>query len=376
MNSRTIRIHDNGKYYCPFTECDYSELKKNFNRLATHGRNRHNCELVTYEKMKNNWQKQVQIDEQNFKMSTLNQIGVVLLKKFISKRDTDLLNAVVTMAETICENQNSFLKKVTISGGMQMIDIPSDFFICPAHPKFYYAANLFKKLNERIGRLIGKDYKISGNLSVIQTPYGSTNQFIHADNMLKNRYNGLIVLSKEAKPTEFLPKPKVEIAIFNQPELDEKSGKITDPVLRNQFKKKFQCFWDPIEELEERILPISNEPLTAGDMIFFEADMIHRGVACDGNKTLLFFHAQPSCLNLKDIEDIGVQFHVGLVGGLFYGNNPKNKNDMDEYFSLIKMHDDSISGSHVSLFDLLHEVPKNSYLKWYKTKFSNKKLKI
>ena len=106
--------------------------------------------------------------------------------------------------------------------------------------------------------------------------------------------------------------------------------------------------------------PISNEPLQKGDLVLFEADMLHRGAASYENKTLMFFHTCPGDVNVE----ADVQFHAGLLGSLIFGNIPTNKEDKDIYYNMIRMHDHSIDGSVVKIPDLLNPAASKAYKKW------------
>ncbi len=86
-----------------------------------------------------------------------------------------------------------------------MINIPTQLLINHNSP-FGFSRNLFQELVKKIRRFLGEENYITGNLSILQSPDGSSNQFIHSDNILHNRYNRLLVVSEEAVPTQFIPK--------------------------------------------------------------------------------------------------------------------------------------------------------------------------
>lgn len=88
---------------------------------------------------------------------------------------------------------------------------------------------------------------------------------------------------------------------------------------------------------------ISSRPLKRGDLVLFEADMIHRGDACLGNKTLLFFHFRKHAVTVE--EDL--QFHVGLLGSMVYGHIPSIRQDKNAYFGSIREHNESLEDTNV-----------------------------
>ncbi len=87
--------------------------------------------------------------------------------------------------------------------------------------------------------------------------------------------------------------------------------------------------------------------------------MVHRGDACSDNKTLLFFHARPNA----DVEE-DLQFHAGLLGSLIYGHIPPSINDKNEYYGMIRKHNESIKKAKVPLTELLEEKVRICYEKW------------
>jgi hypothetical protein len=355
-----------GKLYCPI--CGRTTDASNFSRFQKSCRKRCNVELKKKTKFRKfsfqnssnmslkDWQEKINVSENMFSKKLLNETGVVLIKKFICKQEVNLLNGIVSVAR----NMKRKLVMQTISGGMKMINVPCHRFT-KSDEDFAFACDFFVELTSRIQDLIGDNYQIVGDISIIQTPKGCSNQFIHADNILKSRYNGLLVLSNEAPPTEFFPKKEDDVGIFESPTLNM-NGEIDNQVEKMAFRKKFQVMWEPIRELENQMKPVSQLPMEYGDLVLFEADMLHRGVGSKENKTLMFFQAVPK------IEEESVQFHMGLIGGYFYGNNPSDIQKKEEYFNLLKMHNDSVSKPPVPLQNLLAEEPKISYLNWLKTK--------
>jgi hypothetical protein len=172
------------------------------------------------------------------------------------------------MAKTL--NFHKEMKENTISGGTKMIDIPvSRFGKDDVH--FAFGANMLKIITARIQKMIGNEYSIVGDFSILTTPNGAQKQFIHSDNILKNRYNGLIVLSDTATPTLFLPKQQPDVAIYSSPLLDV-NRKIVDVNIRSKLKEKYSLMSGPVEEIERQMRPLSSRPLKRGDLVLFEAE--------------------------------------------------------------------------------------------------------
>ncbi len=101
--------------------------------------------------------------------------------------------------------------------------------------------------------------------------------------------------------------------------------------------------------------PVSDSSLKSGDLVLFKADMVHRGDACLGNKTLLFFHARP---NTRNVEEEDLQFHAGSLGSLSYGHSPRSVSDKNCYYTMIRMHDESVKGDKVPLRELIGDKVK------------------
>jgi hypothetical protein len=305
------------------------------------------------------WQESISIPFGEVKGSLkhmLDSYGEVVITKFLDSNEVDILNGCTAMAKTLIVHKE--MKEGTISGGTKMIDIPVYRFE-KDDIHFAFGANILKNITDRIQKMIGDEYSIFGALSFLTTPNGAQKQFIHSDNILKNRYNGLIVLSDTAAPTLFLPKQWPDVAINASPLLDE-DGKILDPNIRTKLKEKYSYMWGPVEEIERKMRPLSSKPLKRGDLVLFEADTVHCGDASSDNKKLLFFHARDNNASVQ--EDL--QFHAGLLGSMIYGNIPGTLQDKNDYFGMIKRHDESLKDATVSLPSLLNEEVTEAYLKW------------
>jgi hypothetical protein len=390
FTTKVIEIQPDGKYHCPDSTCCVSETPTNFHRLVKHCV-KHSIKLSKakvkkestireenriakrkakkrkiIEEMDENitierWQQNIMLNlseaDGNLKLMLMN-CGVIVVREFIDSKDVDILNGCVRIAQFLSERDESEIEERIISGGTLMIDIPVNHF-AKENVNFSSGANVLDLVSQMIKKMLGDEYSIVGDLSFLTTPNGVQKQFIHSDNILKNRYNGLIVLSDFATPTLFLPKQQPDVTINASPLLDL-NGKIVDPNIRTKIKEKYSYMWGPVEEIESKMRPLSSKPLKRGDLVLFEADMVHRGDESMVNKTLLFFHARDSTATVQ--EDL--QFHAGLLGSMIYGNIPGKRHDKNEYFGIIKRHDEALKDATVSLPSLLNEDVSKEYMKW------------
>ncbi|KAI8893677.1 hypothetical protein BC833DRAFT_635794 [Globomyces pollinis-pini] len=94
------------------------------------------------------------------------------------------------------------------------------------------------------------------------TPDGADKQFIHSDNVIKERFNGLIVLSKTATATIFLPKQYP----------DRVSGLHLYPVVQFLNRPRESCLSpanDVLQELESRIINAVGEDYELGPSLSY-----------------------------------------------------------------------------------------------------------
>lgn len=388
-----------GKYHCPIPECTYSETTTNFHRLVKHCNIKHSICLTKFkvkkastlhhEKLENQrkqrkkrhipqhriqllteeqWQEAILLHRSdldgNF-ASVLEANGVVVVRNFLDSKDVNILKGCVRIAKLLTEMTPAPLEEYTISGGIKMINIPADNF-SKDDRNFSSGADVLDSVSAQIRKMLGNQFNLVGDISILTTPFGAQKQVIHSDNILKNRYNGLIVLSESATPTIFLPKQQPDIPILERPLLNA-NGTISDKSLRTRLKDKYWYMWEDLQELERKMRPVCGRPLKSGDLILFEADMVHRGDTCNDNKTLLFFHASNTTSRVE--EDL--QFHAGLLGSMVYGENPKNPQQKNNYFEMIRRHDQSIENAIVPLIGLLGDEVQASYNEWLaKQKFT------
>ena len=274
---------------------------------------------------------------------------------FLDPIEVDVLQACVMIAKMLLNVDESGITETVITGGTHAMNIPVAKFT-EENCQFKPARNVCKNISDRLKVILGNEYDLVGDFAILTTPGGAQRQYIHSDSIFKNQYNGLIVLSASAKPTIFLPKQHPDICIYEKPALN-KNCRIVDKAVRSQVQQKFSGFWGPISKLEKQMRPITANPLQSGDMILFEADMVHRGDVCSDNKTLLFFHAQQAS---NEPVSSNTQNHAGMLGHLIYGCTP-SKREEQEYFTFLNRHINSISAPVVDLTTFLDE----STIDWY-----------
>jgi hypothetical protein len=376
----------NDIYQCP--QCSRFEQPKNFSRLNKHAKAEHKIAL-THIKINDStkrkkeqiskqvrkkqpilhkpkipkspnqvWQNQISVLPENVTTEKLKQFGVLVVRNFLAPREVDVLNGCVEMAKR--DVKDGKLVETSISGGTLMINIPVVDFKKDTGG-FKFGIDTLEEISSRIKNMVGDNFSIVGDLSILTTPNGAEKQCIHADNILKNRYNGLLVLSETASPTRFLPKENPDIMLTEAPLLHPETGMVMNGNLRQKIQEKYSFMWGSVEELDSKMRPVSDGPLKKGDLVLFEADMVHRGAACEGNKTLVFFQVRPG--NPANVEK-DVQFHAGLLGSYVYGELPESKEDKDAYFGLIRRHDKWNSNAKVPLTELLANEVRIAYEEW------------
>ena len=326
--------------------------------------------------------------------SKLDEFGVVLIKGFMDHRNSVLFDACHRMAaflqverttRVVNKANPAYLDEITesikaypetsISGGIKMHSIPVDDIHkeCEWLGFCEYPLDL---LRDKLHLILGNQYFISGELAFLFSPQKTSKQVIHADNIKKNIYNGLLVLSDSAKPTIFLPKSKDDIAINEAPELHlsgPNRGKIIDDGIREKIMKKFHFMDEPLARIEGKMYPVSDALLTKGDLVLFEGDAVHRGDKCGKSdfKKLLFF----SCRKDDSIPGNDIQVHAGLLASYFYGLFPETEEEKNKYFGMINRHIESIPNSKVPLSTLLGDEVKENYFKWIKDQKEKQKKK-
>jgi hypothetical protein len=277
-----------GKYHCPYSTCCYSETPSNFNRLVKHCA-KHSIKLSKsivkkestireqnriaerkakkrkiIEEMDDNitiekWQQIIMLNlseaDGNLK-SMLKNCGVIVIREFIESKDVDILNGCVRIAQLLTERDDTALEERSISGGTKMIDIPINQLL-KHDVNFSSSVNVMDVITQKVQKILGPEYQLVGEISILTTPNGAQKQFIHSDNILKNRYNGLIVLSDIATPTLFLPKQQPDVAIYSSPHLDV-NGKIVEQEIRTKLKEKYSYMWGQVGEIESRMRSVSS----------------------------------------------------------------------------------------------------------------------
>jgi hypothetical protein len=387
FTSITIDLKQDGKYHCPVTECSRAESNHNFQRLVKH------CKTHSIHLLKNKvktestlrkerlmeerkakksrflnsddllqmsveeWQNSIKVQEEYVSKERLNEYGVLVVSNFLNCYEVDILNGCVKIAK-LASKYETFQER-EISGGIMTIDIPISHF-SKEHMRFSSGTNVFQEITRKIRKMIGPEYSLVGDISILTTPNGAEKQFIHSDNIVKNRYNGLIVLSDTATPTLFLPKQYPDVAITQAPILNA-NGQIQDESERIRVRNKYSFMWNPVESLENKMRPLSSQPLKQGDLVLFEADMVHRGDACTNDKTLLFFHVRPTPSNYVE-EDL--QFHAGLLGSYIHGIIPSSYQDKNAYYGMIRSHNLHHTNAKVPLTELIGPKVKKSYENW------------
>ena len=147
----------------------------------------------------------------------------------------------------------------------------------------------------------------------------------------------------------------------------DSTGKIVDPNVRVKLREKYLLMFGRLEFLETGMRPVSKYPLKKGALILFEADMLHRGDDSTDNKTVLFFHTRRHVGGISQQVEEDLQFHVALLGSIIYGNIPRYQEEKNEYFQMIKRHDESIPITTVRLTDLMDENVRRCYQTLFST---------
>jgi hypothetical protein len=106
----------------------------------------------------------------------------VILPQFIDSKDVDILNGCTRISQFLAERDESELEERTISGGTLMIDIPVNHF-AKGNVNFSSGANVLDLVSQKIKKMLGDEYSIVGDLSILTTPNGAQKQFIHSDNI-------------------------------------------------------------------------------------------------------------------------------------------------------------------------------------------------
>jgi hypothetical protein len=291
--------------------------------------------------------------------SILDQTGVIVIRNFVGEDAADVWNGCIQVAKSSKDSLG--LHVAPISGNQIMFNLNVDVLL--QQPEFSFVTNVLTKLNLEIKKIIGNDFSLMGDISILETPNGAQKQFAHADNILRNRYNGLLVLSENAPPPLFLPKSAPDVPLFISPAIDRASGQLIRVEDREMIQRKFALLFGNVQELEKQMFPVSRKRLQKGDLVLFEADMVHRGDICTYHKTLLFFHCRPGVPESQRVDN-DVQFHVGLLGSLVYGILPVPGQERDAYFRLIRAHDESLPNSKVTLPQLLGDKVSKAYKLW------------
>jgi hypothetical protein len=117
--------------------------------------------------------------------------GVLYIPKIIKDTDCLLLEACAEIA--ILDRPGT-----QISGDQMMYDIPVANITDTS--KYRFGKGPLNQIETIVQKLIGEEYHIASCVSFLVSPR-SHDQMIHADNVLSDRFNGLLVLSDGAPPT-------------------------------------------------------------------------------------------------------------------------------------------------------------------------------
>ncbi|KAI8901715.1 hypothetical protein BC833DRAFT_87011 [Globomyces pollinis-pini] len=391
LENQEIEVQEDGRYYCPGIGCQKSISRRRFKNLAKHCSEKHQITLTKVKRLKEStkrkyqnqeemrkkeivmktecmdhnqlnqmtteeWQKKITLENSDnlFHLNSMVDLhGVVVVQQFCNTMECDILNMCSRIAELL---PDKYSKEIT-NGGIQMVNIPISNFN-QSDINFKIGANVINSISDKLQQAFGLDYSLDGDLSILTTPNGAQKQFIHSDDILKERYNGIIVLSDNATPPIFLRKKYPDVKLYNFPTLDQE-GRVLDDLLRSTIAQKYFFMMEPPGLVEPFMHYVSAQPLKKGDLILFEADMVYRGAQIFENETGVFFHLRKPTPSAT----VDLQFHAGQLGSLLFGTNPREK---ESYFNMIRMHDDSIPDTTVPLYDLLGDTVKKSYLEWLK----------
>ena len=379
-------------YHC--TECHYSD--KDINRIKTHGlihkisfiRAKKGTRIVPLEQneidklSKFEWQKAINTTAEDVNaLKIFKAYGTVVLTDFLNEGECLILRQAIGTAKALASeefpyklNKNETFKfqNREISGGMNMVDIPISVFYQndPTLDFFEAARKVVDKLRDKLAAFINNaidddPFEVSGTFSALESQLPVSNQDYHSDSIVSDYINGLLVLSECAPPTEMVPRQTPRIYFEQCPEMNNDKKCIHENDI-TKLKEKYKLLvGDSLKRVEALSRPVSSTLLKMGTIVLFDADGIHRGVASEYRKTLLF-------LNLRRLSEKppqpDIQVHIGLLAQFIYGSLPEDLIEREKGFKLIRMHEDSIPNRKVSLKQLMDKAAAKEFASWLAVK--------
>jgi hypothetical protein len=124
------------------------------------------------------WHTSINAREDYVSKDRLQEYGVLVVSNFLNCSEVDILNGCVKIAK-LASKYETFQER-EISGGIMTIDIPISHF-SKEDMRFSSGTTVFQESTRKIRKMIGPEYSLVGDISILTTPNGAEKQFIHSD---------------------------------------------------------------------------------------------------------------------------------------------------------------------------------------------------